>query len=425
MSTTATLESPQVRLDAGGQAVVPLHIRNNGNLVEGYRFEIVGAPADWTVVEPPEVSLYPGTSTTATVNFRPPRTSTVHAGELPFGVRVVPTEHPRDTVVPEGVVEVLPFLETTAELVPRTSHGRGGAKHHLAVDNRGNVPVSVTFAPADEGGPLRISVNPEGMTVEPGNAAFTDVRVKPVKRHWRGAPLTHAFAVQVLPHAGPPVRLDGAHVQDPIFPKWLKKALALLIALLALLAALWFLVLKPTIKSAAKDAVKAPLAKAAQQAAAAKQQAAAAQQQAAAAQQQAGKPVIASSGALAPPAPAAVSTPFSDRLHVLTNKGATAQAAYTVPSKTTLNVTDLVFENPQGDFGTVTISQAGNTIMTMALENFRDTDYHFVSPIVVKAGQAVSVQVTCNAVGQPPDAPSAPTQCDTAVFVGGTSLKTS
>jgi hypothetical protein len=221
MSTTATLESPQVRLDAGSEAVVPLHIRNNGTIVEGYRFEIVGAPADWTIVEPREVSLFPGDSTTATVSFRPPRSAAIPAGTLPFGVRVVPTEHPRDTVVPEGVVEVLPFLETTAELVPRTSHGRHGAKHQVAVDNRGNVPVSVLFSAADQGNQLELACTPESMTVNPGNAAFSDVRVKPAKRMWRGQPITHPFAVTVVPHAGQPVTLEGAHVQDPVLPKWL------------------------------------------------------------------------------------------------------------------------------------------------------------------------------------------------------------
>lgn len=177
--------------------------------------------------------------------------------------------------------------------------------------------------------------------------------------------------------------------------------------------------------------MKDPLAKASSQAAAAQKQAAAAQQQAAAAQSAAasggsgrsGGPVApVAPGSTAPAGPKVITAPFSNRLHVLTNAGATNSTGVTVPSRTTLQLTDLVFENPQGDFGTVTITQAGNTLLSMALENFRDTDYHFVSPIVVKSGDTVAVTVTCNAVGKPPDAP-APTQCDTAVFVGGTTSK--
>jgi hypothetical protein len=422
MATTATLESPEIRLEAGGEVAVPLHIRNNGSLVEGYRIEVLGVPAQWASVEPAEVSLYPGDSTTAVVAFRPPKTSAVPAGQLPFGVRVVPTEHPTETVVPEGMVEILPFLETAAELVPRTSHGRNGGKHQLAVDNRGNTPVSVLFHGLDPKNTVRVAVAVEGMVVNPGNAAFTDVGIRPVKRLWRGSPITHPFAVDVIPHEGQTVSLDGAYVQDPTIPKWLLKALLALLILAALLVALWFFVLKPTIKSEAQDAVKKPLAAASSQAAAAQSQAAAAKQQAAAAQAAAkGKPAPSTksgSGSSAPPAPHSVSAPFSRRLAVNTAKGADSTTSYLVPAKQRLNMTDLVFENPQGDFGTLTITRGTNVLLTLGLENFRDTDYHFVSPIVVNAGDDVTMTVHCTRPGRPVG--SHPTSCNTATLLGGT-----
>src|SRR4051812_31003195 len=124
MSTTATLDSSSVRLDPGGEAVVPVQISNTGEIVEGYHLEVLGAPAAWTQVEPESISLYPGSTTTAVIAFRPPKSAAVPAGELPFGLRVVPTEHPEEAIVTEGVVQILPWLETTAELVPRTSRGR-------------------------------------------------------------------------------------------------------------------------------------------------------------------------------------------------------------------------------------------------------------------------------------------------------------
>src|SRR5688572_12010054 len=135
MSTTASLDSSSVRLDPGDQVVIPLQIRNNGEIVEGYKIEVVGAPAAWATVEPETVSLYPGSSTTATVSFHPPRSAQVPAGEQQFGVVVTPAEHPDEAVVPEGVIEVLPFLETTAELMPHTSQGSRHGRHQVAVDN--------------------------------------------------------------------------------------------------------------------------------------------------------------------------------------------------------------------------------------------------------------------------------------------------
>ena len=67
MTTSASLDSTTLQLDAGGEAVVPLQIRNNGSVVEGYQLSVIGAPAGWATVEPSTVSLYPGTTTTATV----------------------------------------------------------------------------------------------------------------------------------------------------------------------------------------------------------------------------------------------------------------------------------------------------------------------------------------------------------------------
>jgi hypothetical protein len=417
MTTTATLESPALRLDAGGEAVVPLQVRNNGTIVEGYHLEVVGVPAEWTTIEPDFISVYPGDTTTATVAFRPPRTAAVPAGELQYGVRVVPTENPNEAVVPEGVVEVLPFLDTTAELVPRTSRGRRHGRHQLAVDNRGNVAVSVLLAATDPGQLLDFDIRPGGLTVNPGNAAFANVRLRPIRLTWREPPVTHPFSVALTPNLGPPVTLDGSYLQEPLLPRWLGKALVALLAVVALLAALWFAVLKPTIKSAARDAVAKPLAASSKQAAAAQKQAAAASQQAKQAQQAAAaKP----SGKQSAGPAAAPLVPFSRRLEVQTPKATTNSASYVVPTHQTLSLTDLVLENPQGDFGRLTLTQGTKTLLVLALENFRDTDYHFVSPIVAGAGTPIKLTIRCNAVGKPPGQSPAPSRCDTAVLLTGT-----
>jgi hypothetical protein len=176
MSTTASLDSTEVRLDPGDEMVVPLQIHNTGDIVEGYRIEVVGAPSSWALVDPPTVSLYPGDSTTATVTFRPPRSHAVPAGEQRFGVVVTPTEHPDEAVVPEGVVEVLPFLDTVAELIPHTSQGRRHGRHQVAVDNRGNVPVTTLLEGVDDGNHLEIRTKPPALTIIPGEALFAEVR---------------------------------------------------------------------------------------------------------------------------------------------------------------------------------------------------------------------------------------------------------
>jgi hypothetical protein len=392
--------------------VVPLQIRNNGQVVEGYEISVIGVPAAWATVEPAEVSLYPGTTTTATVTFRPPRSARTPAGEQAFGVKVQPTEHPELTVVPEGVVEVLPFLETTAELIPRTSQGRRG-RHKVAVDNRGNVPVSALVEAASDGERVRFTVDPVGLAIEPGEARFVSVKVKAREQIWRGQPVTHPFVVIVSPQDSTPVELDGSYVQTPVIPKWLLWLLLGLVLLVGALLALWFGLLKPTIESQAREAAEASAEQAevsAEQAAAAAEDAGGAandaQQAADEAETNAGRP---------PPKPRVKVTDVSPRLNVVVAGTGTDTFALPRPDDT-FSLTDVVFSNPQGDFGLVQLIVDDDVRLEHALENFRDLDFHFVSPIEVN--DDVTLRVTCRSPGEPPDAP-APSTCDVSVLLGG------
>lgn len=431
MTTSASLDSASVQLQAGEQVVIPLQIRNNGEIVEGYNIEVVGPTAAWSTVEPSTVSLYPGSSTTATVKFHPPRSSGVPAGELQFGVVVTPTEHPDEAVVPEGVIEVLPFVETTAELLPHTSQGRRQGRHQIAVDNRGNVPVTALLTATDPTGKLRFALTPQALSVNPGEAVFAAVRARPVKRIWKGAPLTHPFAVEVAPQESPSVVLEGSYVQQPVFPPWILKALLALIALLLLLAAIWFLLLKPTIESTAEDAVSPQVEEAAKQADAAKEDAAAAEGAAGEAKEAAGtaggggEPGGEKSPGTGDPKTKAVKTttaPFSSRLQVAPPQGASRTGTFTVPAKSTLNLRDFVMSNPQGDFGRLRVRLNSDVIFDMALENFRDIDYHFVVPVVAKAGDELTLTSRCNRKGAPPSG-GTPATCDQGMLFGGELVK--
>ena len=58
----------------------------------------------------------------------------------------------------------------------------------------------------------------------------------------------------------------------------------------------------------------------------------------------------------------------------------------------------------------------GEVLLEHALENFRDLDFHFVSPITVN--DEVTLQVQCRSPGEPPDA-APPNTCDVSVLLGG------
>ena len=96
------------------------------------------------------------------------------------------------------------------------------------------------------------------------------------------------------------------------------------------------------------------------------------------------------------------------------NTGTASTAA--VAANTTLYITDLVFDNPNGLSGTAKLSRGGVDISVLRLENFRSLDYHFVTPIVVKAGQNVSFTAACTT---DPLSTAAPLPCQPSVYYSG------
>jgi hypothetical protein len=436
MTVTARLESAGIVVEPGAQAVVGLTVHNSGHRVDAYHLEVVGEPAAWASVTPAELSVYPGDDGHAQVLFAPPRVAAIPAGSRPFGVRVVPIEHPEDGTVPEGVVELRPFSDFGIELTPRTSHGRSRARHELAVDNRGNAAVPVQLAGGDPDEALVVRVVPADLVVNPGEAAFAKVRVRPAKRRWTGQPVTHPFAVTAVPDGMPPLRADGTMLEEPVLPRWLGKAVAAVLALAVLAAVFWLVLLRPAVKSAAQDAVQAPLAVAAAKASKASSDASTAGDaagKAKAAADQAGADTgalgksLVDHGVLKPnqvppkvhgtPPPSTPPTrPFDRRLTVAMTANNSDTDTYTVEADQVLSITDLIYQNWQGDAGTMIIRVGNRILVQKGLANFRDDADHLVSPIVLKTGQVLTLDVRCTGVGKAaPD-----TTCRTAVTVSGT-----
>jgi hypothetical protein len=93
---------------------------------------------------------------------------------------------------------------------------------------------------------------------------------------------------------------------------------------------------------------------------------------------------------------------------VRTNPGGTGRGTYTVPAGKTFRITDILLANPQGDEGLLTVVFGQHTITTIALETFRNQDYHWVTPIDVPAGATVTATVTCSKPGTPATGVQAP-----------------
>ncbi|MEV8325561.1 hydrolytic protein [Kitasatospora sp. NPDC056731] len=424
MTASAELGLPALTVSPGDVATTTLTVRNDTDIVEAYSLEVVGACASWTTVEPARLSLFPGTSETVTIRLAPARSHEVRAGEFPLGIRVLPAERPELVTVPETTVTVTPFRELRAALAPRRRRGWLRARYRTSVRNLGNTAAVVTFAPAQPGEDVRFGFAPERLRLAPGESAETRLRVRARKLIWFGKPATWPFEVTVgqegeaaKPDGPQPAErqhvLEGEFVQHALLPKWL---LALIAALIALVLA-WLTLVRPAVRSSAKQAAD----KAVEQKAASFTPA----------------PVA------APPAPAPGATPsgqgqqqgggsgggsgrsvpgteqqFSTTVDVTTNTGGSAVGAYRVGHGKVFRITDIVAANFQGDQGLLTIKFGEQTITTIALETFRNQDYHWVTPIEVPEDQTVTASVVCQQPGTPASGKQA-TQCHELLNVSG------
>ena len=102
------------------------------------------------------------------------------------------------------------------------------------------------------------------------------------------------------------------------------------------------------------------------------------------------------------------------------NCGTTCTPSITVPKNSTMSITDLVFQNPAGDSGTVSLLRDQDVLLTQQLDNFRDLDFHFITPLILTAGQQLVFSTVCDnkPVGTQPAA-----ACTPAVLISSTGKK--
>src|SRR6202162_3504184 len=188
MAATATLATKGLSVTPCVEAVTEVLILNSGTVVDQFTLEVLGDASAWAIVEPAVVPLFPGAEAVARVRFKPPKSPSVLAQAIPLAVRVKSREDARASLVEEGVVEVGPFNDTTAELIPRTAKGSSHARAQLALDNRGNVRINARLTAADPDAKLNFTITPPALTAEPGTASFASIRINPRQRFFTGPP---------------------------------------------------------------------------------------------------------------------------------------------------------------------------------------------------------------------------------------------
>ncbi|GAA1948959.1 hydrolytic protein [Amycolatopsis minnesotensis] len=428
MVTSAHLALGAPVITPGETGTITVTVFNSTDIVEAYTFEVLGALAPWSVAEPARISLYPGTSGNVVVTIQPPRSPEVPVGEVPVGVRVLPAEHPENTVVLEETVTIAPYLDADAELVPSTKAGRRGAKYVVRLDNRGNDAAALAVDGVASGDDLALTARPDLLTLPPGQTTETELAVRAHKLLWFGKPVSKPFQARVNRRGEddtgdvevpPAIVLDGTFTQRPVFPRWLLALLGLLLALLAL----WFGLVRPAVNSAARQAVDDKTNQIAEAGGLATGPGGGPGKQPGKNGSGPGQqPGNGQGGENNPDDPDSAASAnrqqFDTNIEVQTNQGESGTNSYTVPDGKVFRVTDMLLSNFQGDEGRITIKLGDRTIATIAMETFRNQDYHWVTPVDIDEKATASVSATCSKTGVPPSgAPAA--NCTELVTVNG------
>lgn len=250
MSTWAELAPLSVNVDAGEEAEATLRIRNDSDIVEEYHVDVVGDPAQWCTVRPATLRLYPQTTESVRLTFRPPRGPDPAAGPHPYGVRITLAEDSESVTVPEGNVSIAPFTDVRAELLPVTVRGWARARQRLVVDNYGNAPLTAAVAASTRDNRVDFDIRTPSFQVPPGRAHFGTFRLRPPHLLWIGRAVSHPFTMSVQPSGSRPVDVAGTYLQTALLPSWVARLGTLLAGLIAAFVALWFLI-APTASSLA------------------------------------------------------------------------------------------------------------------------------------------------------------------------------
>jgi hypothetical protein len=423
MGATTSLASRQLSVTPGQSIEAKILVRNNGTLVDQFSLDIVGDSREWAEVEPRVINLMPGQDGEATVRFSPPRNSSVLAGQVPFGVRVLSREDPPNSSVAEGSVDVEAFTDLQLELSPKSSRCRTKAVHEVVVDNSGNHPIAVEVLTNDPEEQLDLSLDHSTLTVQPGTSAFLKLRAKPYDRFLRGADKRLPFGVTAVSGDLPPVNTEGTVVQQQMLPKWLLPAAIAVLAAAVVLTTLWFTLVKPTVQTAAREAgrtaAKEQQAEMIAQVDAAEEKAAAAEEKAASAEKKVADVAAGDAaaggggggrGATTGPNGVNIATGSAVDFRIVTDPDAQPDPGEfdafkvpdgVIPADKTLVITDIIMQNPRGDAGTLVIKRGDAVLLEVGLANFRDLDYHFLEPWTFSPDAALSVEVSCQLPGPP------------------------
>jgi hypothetical protein len=202
------------------------------------------------------------------------------------------------------------------------------------------------------------------------------------------------------------ISAEGSLLQEPLLPRWLLAAVGALLALAVLAAILWFALFKPAVKSTAQNETNKQLAAngitPVNSSKGSKLGSGSGSGSSGSGGGGAGSSATTLPGGGGGGAGGSTvvggTSSGAGGVGVNVNGGVTANGdgtrlVFTVPNGRTLEVTDILVENAAGATGTLTLARSGTPVMSWSMANFRDLDYHWITPTVFVARSQMQLVV--------------------------------
>ncbi|WP_239373577.1 hypothetical protein [Frankia sp. Cj5] len=203
MDPELRLHHTRLQVRPGEQAQTTATVRYDGDLIEQYTFDVLGAAARWADVVPREVSVTPGVEYTVRLLFRPPAGPGAPVGNVPFALRCRSRENRGWVAVEEGDIAVSALHEITAAITTvKVRRGRWTARWIARFDNRGTAPARLCLSVPDGDGALGFALAPKQLDIAPGGYGEAFLKARAVRPFLRGTVARH------------PVRLGYARMDE-------------------------------------------------------------------------------------------------------------------------------------------------------------------------------------------------------------------
>ena len=368
-----------LRLYNGHEERREVSLTTSGTLADHVRLDSAIVTIDPNQIVDLQVAVFaPPTLQAGTYTIDVQATAATEGAPSPEAANGGPPTAP-EVVVANGTAEISAHSDYTIALQPVMSRGARGGRHTVRVANTGNVALSLELSPDGvDNEQVSVSVEPSSMSVAPGLTGDATVRVTPAATYWSGPKQDHVVALNATSETGRTDALVGAYQQRPKLPNWVGPAAAGAFVALVLGAIAWFAFARPWVQDTADEAAAEAIEL-----------------------DRAALQVRIEELEAAPPEAEELplGTPIDIRLPVEPTGGNTEQDAADVDSDTIVSITDIVFQNPSGAVGTVSLQRGDEVLLSSELANFRDFDLHFVAPYQFDDGDEIVLSVECRTPG--------------------------